>query len=269
MELYAAGLNAWNQLRFGCDEADAEPDDLHTFTCVLADDDIRDVRRYLSWTTGQSYCQWAVQPSPTNPQTVHTKTHGHLLAGHPPSPSDLPATLLPLLLNPPPTLLFAQTSTGAIAYTRTPPPTPPPLIPQPNPSPSLPLPPHNPPRHPPLPRNPLAYPHPNHTTNLPRHGAPPPPPPLHRPLHLRPALLVLPRPAPVPLAQHPPPHPGPPRPPHRPSRKNCLLGQRLRPRGLDSRRRPLRVGPLRAGRGGGARGAGRDGGGDARGGGGV
>lgn len=102
MELYAAGLNAWNQLRFGCDEADTEPDDLHTFTCVLADDDIRDVRPYMSWTTGQSYCQWAVQPSPTNPQTVHTKTHGHLLAGHPPSPSDLPPSLLPLLLNPPP-----------------------------------------------------------------------------------------------------------------------------------------------------------------------
>jgi len=54
MELYAAGLNAWNQLRFG-DEADPEPDDLHTFTCVLADEEICDVRSYLSWTTGQSY----------------------------------------------------------------------------------------------------------------------------------------------------------------------------------------------------------------------
>ncbi|KAK0740245.1 hypothetical protein B0T18DRAFT_448926 [Schizothecium vesticola] len=63
MELYGTGLNAWNQLRFGCNEADAEPDDLHTFTCVLADDDIRHVRPYLSWTTGHL----ALLPPHNNP----------------------------------------------------------------------------------------------------------------------------------------------------------------------------------------------------------
>lgn len=78
-------------------------------------------------------------PAQLTPQTVHTKTHGHLLAGHPPSPSDLPPSLLPLLLNPPPTLLFAQTSTGAIAYTCTPPPPPlPPLSPNLTPPPASP-----------------------------------------------------------------------------------------------------------------------------------
>lgn len=96
MELYAAGLNAWNQLRFGCDEADTEPDDLHTFTCVLADDDIRDVRRYLSWTTGQSYCQWAVQPSPTNPpNSPHQNPR-------PPPSRPPPITIRPPPVSPPP-----------------------------------------------------------------------------------------------------------------------------------------------------------------------
>ncbi|KAK1826303.1 regulator of chromosome condensation 1/beta-lactamase-inhibitor protein II [Podospora conica] len=101
MELYAAGLNAWNQLRFGGNEADTEPDDLHTFACVLADQDIRDVRPHLSFTT------------------VHT-TLGPLLAGNLPTPTDLPPSLLTLILNPPSTLLFAQTSTGAIAFTASP-----------------------------------------------------------------------------------------------------------------------------------------------------
>lgn len=96
MELYAAGLNAWNQLRFGCDEADTEPDDLHTFTCVLADDDIRDVRPYLSWTTGQSYCQWAVQPSPTNPpDSPHQNPR-------PPPSRPPPITIRPPPVSPPP-----------------------------------------------------------------------------------------------------------------------------------------------------------------------
>ncbi|KAK0706785.1 hypothetical protein B0T26DRAFT_472630 [Lasiosphaeria miniovina] len=65
MELYAAGFNAWNQLRFPPqshagqqekekEEVDDEPDDLSSFTCVLRDKDgIDDVEPFLSYTLGE------------------------------------------------------------------------------------------------------------------------------------------------------------------------------------------------------------------------
>ncbi|KAK3344133.1 regulator of chromosome condensation 1/beta-lactamase-inhibitor protein II [Lasiosphaeria hispida] len=63
MELHAAGLNAWGQLRFEKLEANEEPDDISTFTCVLSDDKIIHVRPFFSYTV------------------VDTKTSGLLSAG--------------------------------------------------------------------------------------------------------------------------------------------------------------------------------------------
>ncbi|KAL8366051.1 hypothetical protein RB595_004707 [Gaeumannomyces hyphopodioides] len=55
MELYAAGFNAWNQLCFQGSppppSGDEEPDDLHTFSCVLVDDGVLgDITPSLSYT---------------------------------------------------------------------------------------------------------------------------------------------------------------------------------------------------------------------------
>ena len=55
MELYAAGFNAWNQLRFDStanDEDDSEPEDTSSFTCVLEDAHIERPRSWLSFTIG-------------------------------------------------------------------------------------------------------------------------------------------------------------------------------------------------------------------------
>lgn len=68
MELYATGLNAWSQLRFGeHEQPTGEPDDISYFTCVLADSStIEGVHPFLSHTV------------------VHTTSSGILTAGLPP-----------------------------------------------------------------------------------------------------------------------------------------------------------------------------------------
>lgn len=54
MELYAAGLNAWNQLRFGDPSlGEGEPDDVRSFTCVLRHQHISRPRPFLSHTLGE------------------------------------------------------------------------------------------------------------------------------------------------------------------------------------------------------------------------
>lgn len=53
MELYASGLNAWNQLQFRGRET-SEPDDIRAFTCVLEDEHIVPVRTFLSYVHGES-----------------------------------------------------------------------------------------------------------------------------------------------------------------------------------------------------------------------
>ncbi len=54
MELYAAGFNAWNQLRLDGNRTGAEPDDVFAFTCVLRDAaSITDLRPRLSYTVGE------------------------------------------------------------------------------------------------------------------------------------------------------------------------------------------------------------------------
>jgi len=62
MELYATGFNAWNQLRVADPLTgwDDEPDDMFRFTCVFADEAIRDVRPALTYTRGKP-----PPPSPT------------------------------------------------------------------------------------------------------------------------------------------------------------------------------------------------------------
>ncbi|SPQ27291.1 563afc7f-6258-41e5-9ae7-9ed4d0bdc484 [Thermothielavioides terrestris] len=52
MVLYATGFNAWGQLHFERprDEDDREPEDISTFTCVLQDDDIDEIRPFFSYT---------------------------------------------------------------------------------------------------------------------------------------------------------------------------------------------------------------------------
>ncbi|KAL8397757.1 hypothetical protein RB594_004459 [Gaeumannomyces avenae] len=51
MELYAAGLNAWDQLQFEGSPPPQEPDDLDAFSCVLVDDGaIGDITSSLSYT---------------------------------------------------------------------------------------------------------------------------------------------------------------------------------------------------------------------------
>jgi hypothetical protein len=54
MVLYATGFNAWGQLHFERprDEDDREPEDISTFTCVLQDDDIDEIRPFFSYTRG-------------------------------------------------------------------------------------------------------------------------------------------------------------------------------------------------------------------------
>lgn len=53
MEVYASGFNAWSQLQFQVTESQAEPYDLHEFTCVLTGDAIDRPRPSLSYTTGK------------------------------------------------------------------------------------------------------------------------------------------------------------------------------------------------------------------------
>ncbi len=59
MMLYATGFNAWNQLRFGAGQSDAdtveeeeEPNDLASFSCVL-DQDVDRVSPFYSYTIGE------------------------------------------------------------------------------------------------------------------------------------------------------------------------------------------------------------------------
>ena len=52
MALYATGFNAWNQLQFEGPNVE-EPDDLTSFTCVLHDDAVNNVRSFLSDTLGE------------------------------------------------------------------------------------------------------------------------------------------------------------------------------------------------------------------------
>ncbi len=54
--LYATGFNAWNQLQFEARNAEEEPDDLLSFTCVLQGEDdgaIDRMRAPSSYTLGQ------------------------------------------------------------------------------------------------------------------------------------------------------------------------------------------------------------------------
>ena len=53
MELYATGFNAWNQLRFLAEGEEGEPDDMHSFACVLRDEWVGRLRPCLSYTAGR------------------------------------------------------------------------------------------------------------------------------------------------------------------------------------------------------------------------
>jgi hypothetical protein len=53
MSLYAAGFNAWNQLNFEPSPTDEEPDDLFTFTKVLASKAVGHIAPKISYTAGK------------------------------------------------------------------------------------------------------------------------------------------------------------------------------------------------------------------------
>lgn len=52
-EVYAAGLNAFNQLTLVGQETKEEPNDIEAFTCVLRDVAIRCIHASFSYTLGQ------------------------------------------------------------------------------------------------------------------------------------------------------------------------------------------------------------------------
>ncbi|KAF9762799.1 hypothetical protein IL306_003332 [Fusarium sp. DS 682] len=63
MELYATGFNAWNQLIFDPSAADEDPDDLFTFTKVLAAKSFGRIASEISYTAVQQDTAWAVAGS--------------------------------------------------------------------------------------------------------------------------------------------------------------------------------------------------------------
>lgn len=52
MALFAAGFNAWNQLHFGNESSDNDPEDVFTFSNVLTIDDVVRLRAGLHYTLG-------------------------------------------------------------------------------------------------------------------------------------------------------------------------------------------------------------------------
>ncbi|KAJ4013528.1 hypothetical protein NW752_007829 [Fusarium irregulare] len=63
MNLYASGFNAWNQLNFDIIPSDEEPDDLFTFTKVLADKLVGHVVSKIHYTSAQRNDTWALAGS--------------------------------------------------------------------------------------------------------------------------------------------------------------------------------------------------------------
>ncbi|KAF5532317.1 e3 ubiquitin ligase HERC6 [Fusarium mexicanum] len=63
MELYATGFNAWNQLTFDPSPADEEPDDVFTFTKVLAARSVGRICSEMSYTMVQQFSTWAIAGS--------------------------------------------------------------------------------------------------------------------------------------------------------------------------------------------------------------
>ncbi|KAF5630541.1 e3 ubiquitin ligase HERC6 [Fusarium sp. NRRL 52700] len=63
MELYATGFNAWNQLIFDPSLADEEPDDIFTFTKVLAARSFGRIASEMSYTVVQQDPTWAIAGS--------------------------------------------------------------------------------------------------------------------------------------------------------------------------------------------------------------
>lgn len=55
MVLYATGFNAWDQLKFEAPGID-EPNDIQSFTCVLRENTVEDIRPFLSYTQGR-WCE--------------------------------------------------------------------------------------------------------------------------------------------------------------------------------------------------------------------
>jgi hypothetical protein len=55
MVLYATGFNAWSQLTFDPSPADEEPDDVFTFTKVLAARFVGLIASEMSYTAGRSF----------------------------------------------------------------------------------------------------------------------------------------------------------------------------------------------------------------------
>ncbi|KAK4179964.1 regulator of chromosome condensation 1/beta-lactamase-inhibitor protein II [Triangularia setosa] len=75
MALYATGLNAWNQLDFGRNQNDQEPDDIFTFTCLLKDKNISHIRPFPSYTLVYTTSQ---PLTPTHTSGLVPKSHQKL-----------------------------------------------------------------------------------------------------------------------------------------------------------------------------------------------
>ncbi|CVK98404.1 uncharacterized protein FMAN_16162 [Fusarium mangiferae] len=63
IDLYVTGFNAWNQLTFDPQPADEEPDDVFTFTKVLAAKSLGRIASQLSYTVVQQDATWAIAGS--------------------------------------------------------------------------------------------------------------------------------------------------------------------------------------------------------------
>lgn len=55
MKLYAAGLNAWNQLRFDNEVLPSQPEDLYEFEVILEGERIKPPASGLTYTKGSHY----------------------------------------------------------------------------------------------------------------------------------------------------------------------------------------------------------------------
>ncbi|KAF5666150.1 e3 ubiquitin ligase HERC6 [Fusarium denticulatum] len=82
MELYATGFNAWNQLTFEPSPADEEPDDVFTFTKVLAAKSIGRIASELSYTVARQDTTWAIAGSSPG-QLLHREDNQGFLFNSP------------------------------------------------------------------------------------------------------------------------------------------------------------------------------------------
>ena len=83
MKLYAAGLNAWNQLAFHHGPGDEEPEDVARFRCILENRLIESPYASLSCTVGTTDSRGRNRPGGAKRTRVAKTASGLVMAGSP------------------------------------------------------------------------------------------------------------------------------------------------------------------------------------------